>query len=106
MRSWRLSESKSKETLGRPGSFGVADLLQSGAENRRQSSLQLGADQSDRVQIPNMNPVDIPVIAQFHLNQIGYRNDGNFNAVYRKVFRSERRICNCLIRSGLFAAED
>ena len=53
-----------------------------------------------------MNPINIPVVAQFHLNQIHDRNNGNFDAVHGKVFRPERWIRHHLTGPDLFTAED
>jgi hypothetical protein len=36
---------------------------------------------SDRVQLSNVNSVNIAIVAKFHLDQIGDRNDDNRDAV-------------------------
>ena len=53
-----------------------------------------------------MNPVDVAVVAQLHLNEIRDGNDRYLNPMYGQVLRPDRRIGNRLSRSDPFAAKD
>src|SRR5438093_4345137 len=52
-----------------------------------------------------MNPVDVPVVGEFHQHQIEHRDHGNLDSMHGQVLGSERRIWYGLICLGLLPAE-
>jgi hypothetical protein len=53
-----------------------------------------------------MHAINVPVACQLHLYKIDDRNDGNLDAMYGQVFRSQRRIRHRLMGLDLFTGED
>jgi hypothetical protein len=53
-----------------------------------------------------VNPIDIPVIGEFHPDQIGHRYYGHFDAVYGDTLWVQRRIGSDLVGSDSFSRKD
>jgi len=87
------------------GSFLAPNLTKPILQDRRKSLYDFRCNEARRVQIVNMNAVDIPVTGELHADQIRDRNYGNSCAMHSSVLGSHGGVREPLLRPDFLTRE-